>query len=68
MRALEKNALGDTRRDAIPALADLLIHTDVTVRQAAARELERLTGEGLEVDPAAWLRWWKTHAKEYGRR
>lgn len=68
VRALGKNALGDTRRDAIPALADLLIHTDVTVRQAAARELERLTGEGLEVDPAAWLRWWKTHAKEYGRR
>ncbi|MEN8149564.1 MAG: hypothetical protein ABFS86_07055 [Planctomycetota bacterium] len=68
VRALGRCALGEKRREAVPALAGLLVHTDVTVRQAAAREMERLTGAGLDVDPAAWLRWWKDNAKDYGQR
>jgi HEAT repeat protein len=68
VRALGASAVGDARRRAIPALADSLIDLDTSVRQAAAREMERLTGAGIGVDPSAWLRWWKEHGKEYGRR
>jgi len=68
VKALGACASGDRRKLAVPALADTLIDTDVSVQQAAASELERLVGAGLGPNVSAWLRWWKVHAKEYGRR
>jgi len=68
VKALGASALGTARKRAIPALADVLMDTDISVRQAAASELERLTGAGIGSDVSAWHRWWKKHEKEYGRR
>jgi HEAT repeat protein len=42
----------------MPALAQALKDSDSSVRSAAARELDRVTGLALGTDPTIWLRWW----------
>jgi hypothetical protein len=48
----------------IPLLSDQDdIYAGLTVRQAAARALQRLTGESLGLDPDVWAKWWDSVGK-----
>lgn len=52
-------ALGILRdRDAVPALIDLLRHSDENVVRGAAAALRAITGEAFEAQYDRWFDWW----------
>jgi hypothetical protein len=67
-------AVGFTSRynkvsEAIPGLMSFLRDSDALVRQMAAGELMRLTGEtGPGEDVAAWEAWWNSHGSRVFQR
>lgn len=59
--ALQAGVSGGTKRDdraAVDVLVRALSSDDADVRIKAHRNLVRLTGQKLTMDPAAWQAWW----------
>ena len=59
--ALQAGVSGGTKRDdraAIDVLVRALTSDDPDVRIKAHRNLVRITGQKLTMDPAAWQAWW----------
>jgi hypothetical protein len=59
--ALQAGVSGGTKRDdraAVDVLVRALSSDDADVRIKAHRNLVRITGQKLTMDPAAWQAWW----------